>query len=100
MEDAAVLLHREQPLRRVDHGGRVHRRTAPVGPRPGVQHPVVEGGRHGPAGRAPGHVGSGGAHARRQRPDHRGSGPPSATARRTKKRNGAAAIRWTRSLPR
>ena len=66
LEDAAVLLHREQPLRGVHHGRGIHRRTAPVGARPGLQHPVVAGGRHGSAGRVPGHVGSRGAHARRQ----------------------------------
>ena len=89
------------------------RRTAPVGARPGLQHPVVAGGRHGSAGRVPGHVGSRGAHARRQGSYHRRSGrvpllpperpfpaAPSATAARTRKRNGAAATRWTRSPPR
>jgi 2-oxoisovalerate dehydrogenase E1 component len=69
LEAAALLLHREQPLRRLHPYGGVHGRDAPVGARPGLrQHPELEGRWHGSAGRAPGHAGGPGAHARGQGP--------------------------------
>ena len=40
-------------LRGVDHGGGIDRRAAPVRTRTGLQHPQLEGRRHGSAGRAP-----------------------------------------------
>ena len=78
-----LLLHREQPVRRVDHG-----RTRPpaspgcrrAGPGFGIRQ--LEGRRHGPAGRAPGHAGGARAHARRAaaRPSSR----PTSTATSTR----------------
>ena len=52
---AALLLHREQPLRRLDHRRGGHRGAAAVGARARLRHPGLAGRRHGPARRAPGH---------------------------------------------
>ena len=54
LEAAALLLHREQPLRRLHHRRGGHRRAAAVGARPRLRHPRLAGRRHGPARRAPG----------------------------------------------
>ena len=51
LEAAAMLLHREQPLRRLHHGGGIHRRASTVRQRARLCDPRLEGGRHGPAGR-------------------------------------------------
>ncbi len=47
------LLHREQPLRRVDERRGGDRRAPALGARARLRHRVVEGRRHGPAGRPP-----------------------------------------------
>ena len=51
---AAVLLHREQRLRRLHHRRGSHRGAAPVGAGARLRHPGLAGRRHGPARRAPG----------------------------------------------
>ena len=63
LEAAVLLLHREQPVRRVDPRRRDHRRSSVLGARSGVRHSRLARRRHGPAGGAPGH-GAGGQRMR------------------------------------
>ena len=102
LEAAGLLLHREQPVRGVDHRRRGDRRAAAVRARPRLRHRQLAGRRDGPAGRAPRHARGGRAHARRRRarpssrPTSTGSSTrtarspaaPSATAARRRRRAG------------
>ena len=54
VEAAAVLLHREQRLRRLHHRRGSHRGAAPFGAGARLRHPCLAGRRHGPARCAPG----------------------------------------------
>ena len=47
VEASGVLLHREQPVRRLDHRAGGDRRPAAVGSRARVRHPQLAGRRHG-----------------------------------------------------
>ena len=110
LEAAALLLHREQPLRRVDDRRRGDRRAPALRPGPGLRHRQLEGRRHGPGRGPPRDAGGGRAHARpatarrSSRPTStatstrtgRSPAPPSATAARRRSRSGGPATRSTR----
>ena len=68
---AALLLHREQPLRRLDQRRGGHRGAAAVGARARLRHPGLAGRRHGPARRAPRDAASAGEAARGRGPGRR-----------------------------
>ena len=75
LEAADLLLHREQPVRRLHRRLEVDRRAPTLGPRPRLRHPQLAGRRHGRAGGPRGDVRGGGPHARRRWPDHRRGRP-------------------------
>ena len=73
LEAPGLLLHREQPVRRVHAHRRCHRGDAGVGPGSRLQHPELAGGRDGRAGGPPRHDRGPRPHAGGPRPhDHRG----------------------------
>ena len=115
MEAAGRLLHREQPLRRLDARLGDHRRHSALRARAGVRHPVMAGRRHGPARRASRDDRGRRARmrvGRRARPSSRPRSTasstrtaptraaPSATAPRRRRRSGASAIRCSAWPPR
>ena len=72
LEAAGLLLHREQPVRRVHHRCEEATGEPRLSARgPGLRHRELEGRRDGPAGRPPRDARGGRAHARRQRADDR-----------------------------
>ena len=74
---AALLLHREQPLRGLDHGGRGDRRAAAVRARHRVRDPGLAGRRDGSARGAPGDgAGAAAAAGGRRAGRDRGAGLP------------------------
>ena len=78
-----LLLHREQPVRRLHQRRRGHRRAAALRPRPGLQHRQLEGRRDGPAGGPPRDERGRRAHAARGRARRSSRSTPTGSSTRT-----------------